>query len=280
MANELDGRPGAIESGAVADSNVAADSSVATPVDAVPRDALWLWQQICADATALIRCEPNLASFFHASLLNHASLASALAFLLADKLGDRDVPAMLLRQVCDDAYASDVSIVEVAAADCLAHYDRDPACQSYAMPILYFKGFHAVQAYRVAHWLWQRQRRALALFLQSRIATVFDVDIHPAARIGAGLMVDHATGLVIGETAVVGANVSILHGVSLGGCGIGAGPRHPQIEDGVLISAGAKLLGPVSIGAGAKIAAGSVVLDSVEPHMTVAGVPARLVGHT
>lgn len=242
------------------------------------RDAAWLWLQIRADAGALIDCEPNLASFFHASLLNHASLASALAFLLADRLGDRDVPPMLLRQVCDDAFAADGAMVEAAAADCLAHYDRDPACNYYAMPILYFKGFHAVQAYRVAHWLWLQGRRSLAQFLQSRIATVFDVDIHPAARIGAGLMVDHATGLVIGETAVVGANVSILHGVSLGGCGTGAGPRHPQVGEGVLISAGAKLLGPVTIGVGAKIAAGSVVFDDVEPHMTVAGVPARQVG--
>ncbi|HSB96659.1 MAG TPA: serine O-acetyltransferase [Spongiibacteraceae bacterium] len=242
-----------------------------------PRNAAWLWQQIRSDATALSGSEPNLASFFHASLLNHRSLASALAFLLANKLGDRDVPSMLLRQVCDDAFEAEPGIIEAAAADCLAHYDRDPACHYYAMPVLYFKGFHAVQAYRVAHWLWHRQRRALALFLQNRIATVFDVDIHPAARIGAGLMVDHATGLVIGETAVVGANVSMLHGVNLGGCGVGPGPRHPQIGDGVLISAGAKLLGPISIGAEAKIAAGSVVLESVGAHMTVAGVPARSV---
>ena len=245
--------------------------------DSAPRDAAWLWRQVRTDAVALSGSEPNLASFFHASLLSHASLASALAFLLANKLGDRDVPPMLLRQVCDDAFGAEPAMAEAAAADCLAHYDRDPACHYYAMPVLYFKGFHAVQAYRVAHWLWHRQRRSLALFLQNRIATVFDVDIHPAARIGAGLMVDHATGLVIGETAVVGANVSMLHGVSLGGCGTGPGARHPQVGDGVLISAGAKLLGPISIGAGAKIAAGSVVLESVESQMTVAGVPARLV---
>lgn len=256
------------------------DTGSTTAADAAhePRDAAWLWQRIRADAAALSVSEPNLASFFHASLLNHASLASALSFLLADRLGDRDVSPMQLRQVCDDAFAADPSIVEAAAADSLAHYDRDPACAYYAMPILYFKGFHAVQAYRVAHWLWRRQRFALARFLQSRIAVAFDVDIHPAARIASGLMVDHATGLVIGETAVVGPNVSILHGVTLGGCGTGKGPRHPQVEEGVLISAGAKLLGPVAIGAGAKIAAGSVVLDDVPPHMTVAGVPARQVG--
>ncbi len=242
------------------------------------RDAAWLWQQIRTEAAELSGSEANLASFFHASLLNHETLASALAFLLANKLGDRDVPPMLLRQVCDDAYCASSAMAEATAADCLAHYDRDPACHSYAMPILYFKGFHAVQAYRVAHWLWQQQRCGLALYLQNRIATVFDVDIHPAAQIGAGLMVDHATGLVIGETAVIGTNVSMLHGVSLGGCGPGPGPRHPQLGDGVLISVGAKLLGPITIGAGAKIAAGSVVLESVAAHMTVAGVPARTVG--
>lgn len=260
-------------------TNESNDNTIGNPADnSIVRDAAWLWRHIRDDAAMLSDCEPNLSSFFHASLLNHASLASALAFLLADKLGNHDVPPMLLRQVCDDAFAADPSIAEAAAADSLAHYDRDPACAYYAMPILYFKGFHAVQAYRVAHWLWQQQRHALARFLQSRIATVFDVDIHPAARIGSGLMVDHATGLVIGETAVVGSNVSILHGVTLGGCGTGGGPRHPQVGEGVLISAGAKLLGPVSIGAGAKIAAGSVVLESVEPYMTVAGVPARQVG--
>lgn len=246
--------------------------------DVDSRDAAWLWQRIREDAAALSESEPNLASFFHASLLNHGSLASALAFLLADRLGDRDVTPMQLRQVCDEALTSDPSIVEAAAADTLAHYDRDPACAYYAMPILYFKGFHAVQAYRIAHWLWQQRRHALARFLQSRIATVFDVDIHPAARIASGLMVDHATGLVIGETAVVGPNVSILHGVTLGGSGTGKGPRHPQVGEGVLISAGSKLLGPVIIGAGAKIAAGSVVLENVPAHMTVAGVPARQVG--
>lgn len=247
--------------------------------DTAPRDAAWLWRQIHNEAVTLSGSEPNLASFFHVSLLNHASLASALGFLLANKLGDRDVPPMLLRQVCDDAFRAEPAMEQAAAADCLAHYDRDPACHFYAMPLLYFKGFHAVQAYRVAHWLWGQQRRGLALFLQNRIATVFDVDIHPAASIGAGLMVDHGTGLVIGETAVVGANVSMLHGVNLGGCGTGPGARHPQVEDGVLISAGAKLFGPISIGSGAKIAAGSVVLESVAAHMTVAGVPARRVGN-
>lgn len=242
------------------------------------RDPAWLWRRICDEAHTLSRGEPMLASFFHTSLLNHRSLASALGFLLANQLGSRDVPAMLLRQVCDDAYADDVSLAQSAAADICAHYDRDPACVHYSMPLLYFKGFHAVQAYRVAHWLWQRKRLSLALFLQHRMTTVYDVDIHPAARLGSGIMVDHATGVVIGETTAVRDNVSMLHSVTLGGCGRGSGPRHPIIDDGVLISAGAKLLGPVQIGAGAKIAAGSVVLADVPARTTVAGVPARAVG--
>jgi len=246
---------------------------------AVPvRDADWLWRQIRTEAERLGQAEPVLASFFHASLLGHSTLASALAFLLASKLGDRDVPPMLIRQTCDQIYRDQPEVVEMAAADVCAHFDRDPACVDYATPLLYFKGFHAMQAYRFAHALWLSGRRGLALFLQYRIATVFDVDIHPAAQIGPGIMVDHATGVVIGETAVIGTNVSMLHGVSLGGSGIGAGPRHPQVGDGVLIAAGAKLLGPIRIGAGAKIAAGSVVLDDVAPHATVAGVPAHAVG--
>jgi serine O-acetyltransferase len=246
----------------------------------VLRDAAWLWQQIRIEAERLAREEPMLASFFHASLLGHTSLASALAFLLASKLGDRDVPAMLIRQACDAIYADTPAVVEAAAADVCAHFDRDPACVDYATPLLYFKGFHAMQSYRFAHALWLAGRHGLALFLQCRIASVFDVDIHPAAQIGSGIMVDHATGVVIGETAVLGDNISMLHGVSLGGSGVGGGRRHPRVGDGVLIAAGAKLLGPISIGAGAKIAAGSVVLSDVAAHTTVAGVPAHIVGQT
>jgi serine O-acetyltransferase len=242
------------------------------------RNAHWLWQQIRAEGQQLVSGEPLLASFYHANLLHHTSLASAVAYLIASRIGDRDVPAMLLQQVCDEAYAMEPELIERAAADCLAHYDRDPACQHYSMPLLYFKGFHAVQAYRIAHWLWQQQRQALALFMQNRIASVFDVDIHPAARIGAGLMVDHGTGVVIGETAVLGDNISMLHSVTLGGCGTDPIRRHPLVHDGVLIASGAKLLGPIDIGTGAKIAAGSVVLNDVPAHATVAGVPARVVG--
>lgn len=247
-----------------------------TPVEI--RDPDWLWRQISGEGVALSRAEPMLASFFHASLLEHTSLASALAFFLAHKLGDRDMPAMSVREICAEVYRHDAHIVAAAAADICAHFDRDPACVDYATPLLHFKGFHALQAYRVAHALWLSGRRSLALFLQYRIATVFDVDIHPAATIGSGIMIDHATGVVIGETATVGDNVSMLHAVSLGGSGSGPGVRHPQVEDDVLIAAGAKLLGPIRIGTGAKIAAGSVVLIDVPAFVTAAGVPARLVG--
>lgn len=246
--------------------------------ESISRDPAWLWRQISQEAKALIRAEPVLASHFHASLLEHGSLAAALAFLLAQKLGDRDMPAMTIRQVCADIYRNDPGIVAAAAADICAHYDRDPACADYATPLLHFKGFHALQAYRIGHALWCGGRRSLALFLQYRIATVFDVDIHPAAQIGSGIMIDHATGVVIGETASLGDNVSMLHGVSLGGSGCGPGRRHPAVGHGVLIAAGAKLLGPITVGPEAKIAAGSVVLADVAPHTTVAGVPARTVG--
>ncbi len=237
-----------------------------------------LWLAMTSEARDYGQNEPVLASFYHASILNHASFADALSFHIASKLGCDSVPAMLIRDVFSEAFISDPTIVSSAAMDIRAHYDRDPACDHYGMPFLYFKGFQAIQAYRIAHWLWAQKRESLALFLQNRIASVFDVDIHPAAVIGCGVMVDHATGLVIGETAVVGNNVSMLHSVTLGGCGSGPGPRHPHIHDGVLISAGAKVLGNIIVGEGAKIAAGSVVLSNVAPHATVAGVPAKQVG--
>lgn len=246
--------------------------------DRDPRDAHWLWRQILVEARALAQQEPLLASWYHAGLLNHATLASALGFLLASRLSDRNLPAMLVREVCEQAYRDSPELVEAAAADSLAHYDRDPACQHYSLPLLNFKGFQALQAYRVAHWLWLRRRRGLALFLQNRIAGVFDIDIHPAAAIGSGLMIDHGTGVVIGETAEIGSNVSMLHSVTLGGSGVGQQRRHPRVLDGVLIASGAKLLGPITVGEGAKIAAGSVVLDDVAAFSTVAGVPARRVG--
>lgn len=185
---------------------------------------------------------------------------------------------MAIGQVLDQALSSDDGIVESVCKDLIAYRTRDPACNEYSIPLLYMKGFHALQAYRISHWLWRQDRKPLALFLQNRISSVFDVDIHPAARIGSGIMIDHATGVVIGETSVIGDDVSLLHAVTLGGCGSAEGARHPKIADGVLISAGAKVLGNISVGAGAKIAAGSLVLEDVAPHTTVAGVPAKTVG--
>ncbi len=244
------------------------------------RDAAWIWRQIRREAADLGASEPVLVSFFHSSLLSHDALSTALAFLLAGQLGDRDVGAMLISQVCEELYRAEPELLEMAAADICAHYDRDPACTRYSMPLLHFKGFQAIQSQRIAHALWRRDRRALALFLQNRCATRFDVDIHPAARIGCGVMLDHATAVVIGETATVGDDVSMLHSVSLGGSGRSGGLRHPQVGEGVLIAAGARLFGAIRVGSGAKVAAGSVVIDDVAEHTTVAGVPARVVGAT
>lgn len=237
-----------------------------------------LWQDIGAEARDSMAREPMLASFYYASILNHRTLGAALAFNLALRLDSAALSSGLIREVCDAALAAEPGISTAAEADILAYYDRDPACDLYSMPLLYFKGYQAIQAQRIAHWLWACGRHSLALYFQDRIACEFDVDIHPAARIGHGIMLDHATGLVMGETAVLGDNVSLLHGVSLGGSGCADGRRHPRVGNGVLISTGAKLLGNILIGEGAKIAAGSVVLSDVPSRTTVAGVPARVVG--
>lgn len=237
-----------------------------------------VWQCIREETAVEAAREPILASFLHATILNHDTLEAALSFHLASKLDSTTAPALLLREVIEEAFAADKSIGEAIRADVRAVRERDSACQDCSTPFLYFKGFHALQAYRVAHWLWRGDRRSLALFFQNRISVVFAVDIHPAARIGSGIMLDHATGIVIGETAVVGHNVSIMQSVTLGGTGKESGDRHPKVGDGVLISAGAKILGNIKVGDGAKVGAGSVVLTDVPPHTTVAGVPAKVVG--
>lgn len=237
-----------------------------------------LWQAIRDEAQLQTQHEPVLASFYHANILSQSCLGDAVASHIAGKLANKSVSAMLICQVFKEAMTEDAGIMVSVYNDIIAWQTRDAACDYYSMPLLYFKGFQALQAYRISHWLWNQNRRLLALFLQSRIAAVFDVDIHPAAKIGYGIMIDHATGVVIGETAVLGNNVSLLHSVTLGGCGSGEGRRHPIVADGVLISAGAKLLGSINIGEGAKIAAGSVVLSDVADHVTVAGVPAKVVG--
>ncbi|MEE8060036.1 MAG: serine O-acetyltransferase [Pseudomonadales bacterium] len=238
-----------------------------------------IWQSIREETKLAVSKEPVLASFLHSTILNHDSLECALSFHLAHKLDSPTASALLVREVIEQALSSDPSIGKAIRCDLHAVRERDSASCSYSTPFLYFKGFHALQAYRVAHWLWQNDRQALALFFQNCISAEFSVDIHPAAKIGHGILMDHATGVVIGETAVVGNNVSIMQSVTLGGTGKEEGDRHPKVGEGVLISAGAKILGNIKIGCGAKIGAGSVVLQEVPAHTTVAGVPAKIVGH-
>lgn len=245
---------------------------------ALPLDTLW--DSIRSQTRKQAEHEPVLASFLYATILNHDTLEAALSFHLANKLDSPALPAMLVREVIEEALHQDSSISQAVRADLQAVSERDSACYSLVTPFLYFKGFHALQAYRVAHWLWQQGRTSLALFLQNRISCVFAVDIHPAAKIGKGIMFDHATGIVIGETAVVEDNVSIMQSVTLGGTGKEHGDRHPKVRSGVLISAGAKVLGNIEIGECAKVGAGSVVLKDVPPRTTVAGVPAKEVGTT
>ena len=237
-----------------------------------------IWPVIRKEAEAEAQAEPLLGSFLHATILNHDSFEKALAFHLADKLGSPTMPSLMLADLMTDALAADSAIAEAACADIVAVDNRDPACRGCAIPLLYFKGFHAIQAFRISHWFWTQGREVLALSLQSRISEAFGVDIHPAARFGKGIMLDHATGLVVGETAVIGDCVSMLHGVTLGGTGKESGDRHPKIRCGVLIGANATILGNIVIGEGAKIGAGSVVLKDIPPHCTAAGVPARVVG--
>lgn len=237
-----------------------------------------LWQSIREEVSREAEQEPILASFLHATVLNHKSLEDALGFVLAGKLECTVLPAMLVRELIGDAVEASPGIGQSIRADVRAIRDRDPAARRFCDPFLYYKGFHALQTHRVAHWLWNEGRQALALFLQNRTSEVFAVDIHPAARIGDGILIDHATGVVVGETAVIEDNVSILHEVTLGGTGKEVGDRHPKVRHGVLIGAGAKILGNVEVGRGAKVGAGSVVLEDVPAHCTVAGVPAEIIG--
>lgn len=237
-----------------------------------------IWDAIRNEVQEDARMEPMLASFLHSVVLNHRSLEDALSFQLAGKLESHTLTAVTLRDLIDEAFTNDPKIGESFRADILAVLDRDPACTKYSTPLLYLKGFHALQAYRVAHYYWNCNRQPLARFLQSRISEVFGVDIHPAARVGKGILIDHATSVVIGETAVVADNVSMLHEVTLGGTGKQKGDRHPKIREGVLLAAGAKVLGNVTVGEGAKVGSSAVVLEDVEPHTTVVGVPARPVG--
>ena len=237
-----------------------------------------VWDRITEEAKEAVASEPLLGGLVHACILHHASLEQALAYRIAQKLASAEMSEQLIREISDEAYASDPSLGQAARADIVAVHDRDPACYRFLQPILYFKGFQAIQAYRVGHWLWEQGRIDLASFIQMRVSETFGVDIHPAAKIGQGIMIDHAHSIVIGETAVVGDNVSMLHSVTLGGTGKQEEDRHPKIADGVLIGAGAKVLGNIHVGECSRIAAGSVVLEEVPRCKTVAGIPARIVG--
>jgi serine O-acetyltransferase len=236
-----------------------------------------IWTALRQQAEELATREAALASFVHATILNHARLEDALSYHLAKKVGGEDISPMQAREIFDTALAADPAIGAAVRADLSAVFERDPACHSYVEAFLFYKGFHALECYRIAHWLWQVEREGMGLFFQSRISELFDVDIHPAAELGRGIMIDHATGVVIGETAVVGDDVSMLHGVTLGGTGKEMGDRHPKIGRGVLLSMGAKVLGNISVGEYSRIGAGSVVLKSIPAHCTAVGVPAKLV---
>ena len=236
------------------------------------------WLTLKAQAQSTIKDEPLLASYVHACILAHHNFESSLSFILSNKLSDSVMPALAIREVFEQAYLLEPYICEAAMSDVEAVVNRDPAVSSYLPVLMYFKGFQAVQVHRLAHYLWHQQRHDLALFIQSRNSEVFGVDIHPAATIGQGVMFDHATGIVIGETAVIEDNVSILQNVTLGGTGNQSGDRHPKIRAGVMVGSGAKILGNIEVGKGSKVGAGSVVLSNVPEGVTVVGVPAKIVG--
>jgi serine O-acetyltransferase len=237
-----------------------------------------VWTRIRREAEEIARREPEIASFIYSSVLHHDTLEAMIAKRIADRLDDPAVSSDLIRQAYADAVEEMPALGEIFRADIAAVFDRDPATQRYIEPVLYYKGFHAIQTHRLAHWLWTKGRKDFALYLQSRSSAVFQCDIHPAAKVGRGIFLDHATGFVCGETAVIGDDVSILQDVTLGGTGKQGGDRHPKVRHGVLIGAGAKILGNIEIGHCVRVAAGSVVVKPVPHNMTVAGVPAKVVG--
>lgn len=255
---------------------MAAGQTTATIVEFAGKDALFA--RIRADAQDAVRREPDLAGFLFANVLHHDTLERAIVHRVAARLDHPDLGADAIEHAYAGVLQADPTIAEAFRADILAVFDRDPACKRLMEPLLYFKGFHAIQTHRLAHALYKQGRRDFAFYLQSRSSVVFQVDINPAAKFGKGIFLDHATGFVVGETAEVGDDVSILHGVTLGGTGKDVGDRHPKIRNGVLLAAGAKVLGNIEVGHCARVAAGSVVLSPVPHNTTVAGVPARVVG--
>lgn len=237
-----------------------------------------IWGSLLNEARTAAAQDPLLSAFFYSTILNHHSLEESVIYRICELLDHPDMQAVLLRQTFSEMLNDWPEWGAILRVDIQAVYDRDPACTRFIEPILYFKGFHAIQTHRLAHWLWSKGRKDFALYLQSRSSSVFQTDINPQAKVGKGLFLDHATGLVVGSTAVIGDNVSILQGVTLGGTGKETGDRHPKIRSGVLIGAGAKILGNIEVGSCSRVAAGSVVLKPVPPNTTVAGVPARIVG--
>src|SRR5579862_5223888 len=237
-----------------------------------------VWARLRREAEDVVRREPELATFIYSTVLHHHTLEAVIAHRLAERLDHGALSGDLIRQAYTDAIKDVPAIGEAFRADLMAVVDRDPATHRLIEPVLYYKGFHAIQTHRLMHWLWQKDRRDFALYLQSRSSAVFQCDIHPAARIGRGIFLDHATGLVVGETAVIEDDVSMLHGVTLGGTGKEHEDRHPKIRYGVMIGAGAKILGNIEVGHCARIAAGSVVIKPVPNNVTVAGVPATVIG--
>jgi serine O-acetyltransferase len=236
------------------------------------------WKILKQEAEHVAAKEPMLSSYIHACVINHHNFESALSFILSNKLSDDVMPAIAMREIFEEAYMLNPAMVESAIVDIQAVVNRDPAVPFFLTVLIHLKGFHALQIHRLAHYLWHKDRTDLSLFIQSRNSVASGVDIHPAARIGKGVMLDHATGIVIGETTVVEDNVSILQNVTLGGTGNEKGDRHPKIRQGVMIGSGAKILGNIAIGEGSKDGAGSVVLSNVPRCVTVVGVPAKIVG--
>jgi serine O-acetyltransferase len=237
-----------------------------------------VWARVRREAEEVAGREPELATFIYSTILHHDTLEAAVVYRLTERLDHTGLSAGLIRQAYADALEDEPALGEIFRADIMAICERDPATRRVIEPLLYYKGFHAIEAHRLAHWLWTKGRRDFALYLQSRASAVFQCDIHPAARVGRGIFLDHATGLVVGETALIEDDVSILHGVTLGGTGKEAGDRHPKIRYGVMIGAGAIILGNIEVGHCARIAAGSVVIKPVPNNVTVAGVPAKVIG--
>jgi serine O-acetyltransferase len=237
-----------------------------------------IWHAVREEAKAIVETDAVLATFIQSTILNQKSLENAVIARIADRLHSREVSDDVIRQAFEAMAEEWKEWSDILRIDIAAVYDRDPACERYIEPILYFKGFHAIQTHRLAHWSLNQGRKDFALYLQSRASQVFQTDINPAARLGRGIFLDHATGLVVGETAVIGDDVSILHGVTLGGTGKENGDRHPKIGSGVLIGAGATVLGNIKIGKCSRIAAGSLVVKEIPNNVTVAGVPARIIG--